>query len=192
MQYGVALLTPALERLEITARAARYCGADFDRSSIIWAYIERHQGKWDWSYPDAHYRILKDAKLRWAPILWFPPRWATSKTWKPSYEPVMQSFGFPLPDYDLWTTYVRNCVERYGRENIRVMEIWNEAELPGFANFTPEEYAELLKRAYDVIKSVNPKIQVSACGYTCHAGAAPAHDLSGLHAALAESGQGEI
>lgn len=173
MQYGVALLTPALKRLEITARAARYCGADFDRSSIIWAYIERHQGKWDWSYPDAHYRILKDAKLRWAPILWFPPRWATSKTWKPSYEPVMQSFGFPLPDYDLWTTYVRNCVERYGRENIRVMEIWNEAELPGFANFTPEEYAELLKRAYDVIKSVNPKIQVSACGYTCMPGQHP-------------------
>ena len=173
MQYGVVLLTPALPRLELCARAARLCGADFDRSSIIWMYIERHEGKWDWSYPDAHYRILKENHLRWAPILWCPPRWATSKEWKPSYEPILPSFGFPLPDYRHWEEYVRNSVERYGGDNIRVMEIWNEAELPGFANFTPEEYAELLKRAYDVIKSVNPEIKVAICGFTCLPGQHP-------------------
>ena len=173
MQYGVVLLTPALPRLELCALAARLCGADFDRSSIIWMYIERHEGKWDWSYPDAHSRILKKNHLRWAPILWCPPRWATSKSWKPSYEPILPTFGFPLPDYRLWEEYVRNSVERYGRDNIRVMEVWNEAELPGFANFTPEEYAELLKRAYDVIKSVNPEIKVAICGFTCLPGQHP-------------------
>ncbi len=173
MQYGVALLTPAIPRQEISALAARLAGADFDRSSIVWAWIERQPGKWDWSYQDAHSKILKKNNLRWAPILWATPRWAMAKNWKPSYTPIMTNFGWPLPDFEHWENYVRKCVERYGKENIRVMEIWNEAELPGFANFSPEEYAEMLKRSYDVIKSVNPSIKVSICGFTCMPGQHP-------------------
>ena len=172
MQYGIALMTHPIPIVERGALAAQLCGADFIRSSIIWMYIERTRGDWNWKYTDEYYKALKDHQLRWAPILWCPPRWATAADWKPSYEPVLESFGFPLPDYECWETYVRNSVNRYGKD-VRVMEIWNEAELPGFANFTPEEYAELLKRAYAVIKKEHPQIRVSTCGYTCLPGQHP-------------------
>lgn len=172
MQYGIALMSYPPARLEQGALGASLCGADFIRSTILWMNIEKTRGQWNWSYPDCYMTILKKYHLRWAPILWCPPRWATASDWTPTYQPVMKQFGFPRPDYALWTTYVRNCMSRYGRD-LRVVEIWNEPDIPGFANFTPEEYAELLKRAYAAIKQEHPQIQVSTCGYTCLPGQHP-------------------
>ena len=172
MQYGIALMTHIIPKVDKGALGAHLIGTDFIRSTILWMDIERRQGQWNWTYPDNYMATLKKHDLRWAPILWCPPRWATAKDWKPSYTPVAANFGFPRPDYELWGHYVRNSVKRYG-DSIRVMEVWNEPELPGFANFTPEEYAELLKRAYQIIKQEKPDILVSTCGYTCLPGQHP-------------------
>ena len=43
---------------------------------------------------------------------------------------------------------------------IKSYEIWNEANLKTFWNGTPEEMAELTKRAYDIIKKIDPAAQV--------------------------------
>ena len=172
MQYGIIMLTPYLPRCDRGILGISLAGADVNRSSFIWSDIERQRGKWNWNYVDRYMNISRKHNVRVAPILWCPPRWATAKDWKPTYLPVRSSFGFPPPDLDLWEIYIRNCVKRYGKD-VRVMEIWNEAELSGFANFTPEEYAELLKRAYKVIKEERPEIEVSTCGYTCLPGGHP-------------------
>lgn len=173
MQYGIALLASSLPYVDRDAEAAAWCGADFIRTSISWMDIEKKQGQWDFSYPDGFISALESRGLRLAPMLWCPPRWATRKNWTPVYQPVRSEFGFPCPDYDLWEKYVRKVTERYG-EKFRVMEVWNEPELPIFANFTPEEYAELLKRAYQTIKKVRPELKVTTCGYTCLPGQHPA------------------
>ena len=172
MQYGIALLTHSIPRSNRGAIGASMIGIDFVRSTPLWYNIEARKDQWNWKYTDDYVDALKKNGLRWAPIYWCPPRWVTSKDWKPSYTPIMASFGFPLPDYERWEIFVRNCTRRYGKD-FRVIEIWNEAELPGFANFTPEEYAELLKRAYKVIKEEYPHIKVSTCGYTCLPGQHP-------------------
>ena len=172
MQYGIALLTHAIPRSDSGALGANMAGIDFVRSTPLWYLIEAHKDKWNWKYTDDYVAVIKKHGLRWAPIYWCPPRWVTAKDWKPSYTPVAASFGFPRPDYERWEIFVRNCTRRYGKD-FRVIEIWNEAELPGFANFTPEEYAELLKRAYKVIKEEFPHIKVSTCGYTCLPGQHP-------------------
>ena len=172
MQYGIIMLTPYLPRCDRGILGISLAGADVNRSSFIWSDIERQRGKWNWNYVDRYMNISRKHNVRVAPILWCPPRWATAKDWKPTYLPIRSRFGFPPPDLDLWEIYIRNCVKRYGKE-VRVMEIWNEAELSGFANFTPEEYAELLKRAYKVIKEERPEIEVSTCGYTCLPGGHP-------------------
>ena len=172
MQYGNIMLTPHLPRCDRGILGISLIGADLNRSSFIWMDIERRQGSWNWNYVDRYMDMSRKHNVRMAPILWCPPRWATAKDWKPTYLPVRDHFGFPMPDLDLWETYVRNCVKRYGKE-VRVMEVWNEAELAGFANFNPEEYAELLKRAYKVIKEERPEIKVTTCGYTCLPGGHP-------------------
>jgi len=41
-------------------------------------------------------------------------------------------------------------------------QIWNEANLKNFYNGTPEEMAELTKRAYDIIKKIDPNATVVA------------------------------
>ena len=133
---------------------------------------ERQQGKWNWKYTDGYMDILTKNSLRWAPILWYPPVWAKAKDWKPSYTPVRKRLGFPRPDYTAWEEYVRQSVRRYG-DKIRLVEIWNEPELPSFANFSPEEYANLLKGAHQVVTQEKPAVKVSTCGYTCLPGQHP-------------------
>ena len=172
MQYGMMVMTWPLPVMERAAAATALSGADFVRSSIIWNDVERQRGKWNWKYTDGYMDILTKNGLRWAPMLWYPPAWATAKDWKPSYTPVRKRLGFPRPDYAAWEEYVRQSVRRYG-DRIKVTEIWNEPELPGFANFSPEEYAELLKRATAVARKEKPAVKVSTCGYTCLPGQHP-------------------
>ena len=172
MQYGMMVMTWALPVMERAGVATALAGADFVRSSIIWNDVEPKQGKWNWKYTDGYMDILTRNNLRWAPMLWFPPAWAKAKDWKPSYTPVKKRLGFPRPDYAAWEEYVRQSIRRYG-DRIKVTEIWNEPELPSFANFSPEEYAELLKRAAAVVRKEKPAVKVSTCGYTCLPGQHP-------------------
>lgn len=50
------------------------------------------------------------------------------------------------------------------RGKIRSVEIWNEPDHPGFANFSGEEYVELLKTAYREIKAVAPELSILSGG----------------------------
>ena len=172
MQYGMMIMTWPLPVMERAGIAAAALGTDFVRSTILWSEVEPRQGRWNWKYPDGYINILTKNKLRWAPMLWYPPAWAKAKDWKPSYTPVMKRLGFPRPDYTAWEEYVRQAVRRYG-SRIRLVEIWNEPELPTFANFSPEEYAELLKRAAQTVRKEKPAVKVSTCGYTCLPGQHP-------------------
>ena len=54
-----------------------------------------------------------------------------------------------------WKAWVTAVVQRYSA-SIESYQIWNEANLKNFWAGTPEEMAELTKRAYDIIKAIDP------------------------------------
>ncbi len=58
-----------------------------------------------------------------------------------------------------WSRFVQTTVTRY-RGRVDTWEIWNEADLPGFWQGTPQQYAQLLKVGYRAVKAANPQATV--------------------------------
>ncbi|UKI29540.1 MAG: hypothetical protein L6W00_15805 [Lentisphaeria bacterium] len=69
-----------------------------------------------------------------------------------------------MPNLDAWRKYVSTTAARY-RESIRYWEVWNEPDLYSFAHFGAEDYAKLLKSAWEEVKKVNPRAIVMNGGF---------------------------
>ena len=69
---------------------------------------------------------------------------------------LLEAHDLELSDADAEVTEVAT---RY-KGRINAYQIWNEANLKNFWNGTPEEMAELTKRAYDIIKKIDPEALV--------------------------------
>jgi hypothetical protein len=76
------------------------------------------------------------------------------------------SFANPAHEHlDLWLWFVSNTVSRY-QEKIPVWEVWNEQDINQFwKDPNPTNYFALLKPTYEMIKAINPKLQVAVGGY---------------------------
>jgi hypothetical protein len=59
-----------------------------------------------------------------------------------------------------WEDYVRQTVGHYKSFGIKNWEIWNEP----YATFSPDFYAQMLKRAVDVIEQVDPEAKIIGMG----------------------------
>lgn len=72
--------------------------------------------------------------------------------------------GIPVTETQLaeWEEWVRDTVTRLNGI-IDVYEVWNEPNYYAFNknNATPEQYGELVKRTYKVIKDINPNLTVT-------------------------------
>jgi len=60
-----------------------------------------------------------------------------------------------------WDDWVRAVVTRY-QGRISAYQVWNEANLTTFSTGSPAQMAKLTKRAYDIIKGVDPAALVVA------------------------------
>ncbi len=172
MQYGIVLLNLPIPLVKPGALACRLAGADFIRSSMSWKEAEAAPGRWDWSYYDDYFGALRSRGLRWVPILWHAPPWGLDKTHRSTLKPESGVCRMPFPDRRLWADFILRALERYGKE-LRTVEVWNEPDLPYFADFTPEEYAELLKDVRRAIEAKHLPIRITTCGFTCLPGQHP-------------------
>ena len=90
-------------------------------------------------------------------VLGTTPEWNAKKVSPDDYpQPGAASAPKDLKAWDAWVTEVAT---RY-KGRITSYQIWNEANLKNFWNGTPEEMAELTKRAYDIIKKIDPSALV--------------------------------
>lgn len=62
-----------------------------------------------------------------------------------------------------WKKFVKKVVTHY-KGRIRYWQIWNEPDIQKFWKGTPEEYINLQKISYEVIKEVDPSIKVLSAG----------------------------
>ena len=173
--YGVCAHVTRGERrpdlLAGTAKALESAGirsvrSDFDR----WT-MRKEDGGWDFSAYDAVIADLERHGLTLLPILYGP-----------------SNYPFDLNKYQ---DFIRMIVRRYGRR-LPVVEIWNEANDPqSFPKGDARKYAEMLKAAYEAVKSVDPGVRVAYTGafgvpldwirQTFEAGATNAFDVMNVH-----------
>lgn len=148
---------------ELEAMAAAWMGAKAVRTDVDWQRMQPRADRWDFTSFDRTVEIFERAHLELQPIYAYSPEWATAADWKPHFEGRR---GRPRPDYEHWRTFVRTFAERY-KGRVHYVEVWNEPDLPSFANFSEAEYVEMLKIAYAETKAADPGITVFTGGYTC-------------------------
>ena len=153
-----------------------------------WSHIEKTPGVYDWTKLDF---IVDNATKNGVTDLMFvlagTPAWASStptSTGHPGQFPGEQ--GMPT-DLALWDRWVEAVATRY-KGRIDSYQPWNEANLPTFFNGTPEQMAELTKRAHDVIARVDPAAKIVAPSTGTRLGAPFRRFYPRYLAALAERG----
>ncbi len=127
----------------------REVGLGWVRSDFDWSGIQRNPDSWSYDHLDTVITHAEQAGIQMLPILDY-------------------SISFANPAFkhlDLWGKYVSNTVTRY-QHRLPVWEVWNEQNLEGFwKNANADDYFVLLKKSYETIKSVNPKLTVAVGGY---------------------------
>lgn len=129
-------------------------------NQTAWSQIEKSQGNFDWTYLDtAVATSIKNGTTDILMVLAGTPAWASDDP-SPTALPIPGSAGMPR-DLSWWDGWVTQVVTRY-KGKITSYQPWNEANLSTFATATPEEMADLTKRAYDIIKRIDPQATVVA------------------------------
>ena len=125
-----------------------------------WANIERSQGVFDWTALDTAVATSKAKGVNdILMVLSGTPAWATDDP-SPTALPQPGAAGMPR-DLAWWDNWVTQVVTRY-KGQITSYQPWNEANLATFSTGSPQEMADLTKRAYDIIKRIDPAATVVA------------------------------
>ncbi len=152
--------TPAEQKLH--ALAASICGVNVLREDFLWERMEPRQGEWNFAYFDSVLDTFKERGIEVAPLYCYRPDWAVAKDWKPLNPGSERG---KRPDYQHWANFVRMVATRY-HEQINFVEIWNEPDLMGYANFPVEEYIEMMRIAHSETKKIAPEVTVLTGGFT--------------------------
>lgn len=129
-------------------------------NGTAWSQIELAKGEFKWDNIDAS---LENAESKGMTdimmVLGTTPEWAAKEINDSDYpQPGAASAPKDMTDWDDWVTEV---VTRY-KGRFSSYQIWNEANLKNFFNGTPAEMAEMTKRAYDIVKKIDPEALVIA------------------------------
>lgn len=131
-------------------------------NETTWSAIEKSQNQFDWTKLDGAVNTAKANGVNdILMVLAGTPAWATDDPASGGAAGVLPgAAGMPkdLADWDDWVTQV---VTRY-KGRITAYQPWNEANLTTFSTGTPKEMAQLTKRAYDIIKRIDPAATVVA------------------------------
>lgn len=128
------------------------------------------KGLYDWSYVDRVFNELGKYDFNVWTTLLYTPEWASTYAGKrkaPNGDAgSVVDYMVALPTkIEYFTEYITQFANRYG-DDVDVWEIWNETtpKTAFFYNGTPEDYAYLLKNAYNHIKKIQPDDQVLMAG----------------------------
>jgi GH35 family endo-1,4-beta-xylanase len=129
-------------------------------NATSWVNIETSKGVFDWTNLDS---VVADANRNGVTdilmVLSGTPTWATNQR-NPISLPAPNASGVPANMAD-WDDWVRAVATRY-KGKIKNYQPWNEANLSTFYTGTPAQMADLTKRAYDIIKSIDPSATIVA------------------------------
>lgn len=127
-----------------------------------WSSIEKTQGNFDWTNLDAAVATgQRNGVGDFLMVLAGTPAWATDDPSAGGIAGVLPGAAGMPRDFSWWDNWVTQVVTRY-KGRINNYQIWNEANLSTFSTGSPQEMADLTKRAYDIIKRIDPAANVVA------------------------------
>lgn len=136
----------------IAERAAhlKSLGLDVVRITLHWSEIEKQQGVFDWTRPDAVLNGLREAGVEPLITIWGSPRWANggrSTNWAPERPSDIAAFATAVAERYSW---------------VGLWLIWNEPNQRRWLRpTTAGDYVDrVLNPAYDAIKAVIPTAKV--------------------------------
>jgi sugar phosphate isomerase/epimerase len=133
----------AMERVcDLAARA----GVKWTREEFHWRWIEPRRGEYDFAFFD---QLVETARSHGISIYALCCYWTD---WTTPYSDE------GIEDY---CRYLETLVRHYG-DRIKHWEIWNEPNA-FFWSGPKELYVELLRRAYETIKAIDPEAEVLGC-----------------------------
>ena len=133
-------------------------------NGTAWSQIETTKGRYNWALLDRSVaNAEKQGMKQILMVLGSTPTWNARRIVPGDY-PVPGAASAPK-SLAAWDAFVEAVATRY-KGRITAYQIWNEASLAMFWDGTPERMAELTKRAYDIIKEVDPKATVVAASTT--------------------------
>lgn len=128
------------------------------RVDIDWSAIEPVQGQFDWSNTDRVLSAIVAHGLCPLGIIGYTPEWARV--------PAAANDSHSRPSSpEVYAAFVSTVVQRY-RAHMNLWEVWNEPNIVGFFKPAPDvaAYAQMLRAAYTVIKSLQPDSTVLSGG----------------------------
>lgn len=140
---------------------ARTLGAAWLRVNLGWSFIERTEGHYDWSLPDTVVRAAEQAGVQ---LLLTVDGYAGGDG---SFRLMPRNplyASSPNEKRTAYETFLRTMVRRY-RGRVRYWQIENEITSRVYWIDSLEQYVELLRLAYRVIKDEDPASQVLIAGF---------------------------
>jgi hypothetical protein len=130
---------------------------------VTWALLEPQRDVYDFKLLDRYVEASENRHVQLMLTLAGTPTWASAR---PSEIPVHEGGGKgpagsaaePASDAD-WRNFVRTVATRY-RGRIVYYEIWNEPMFKPFYSGSISKMVELTRSARDVLKEVDPSIQI--------------------------------
>lgn len=156
-------LNTTLRHVEEEIKYVQPLGIRTLRVPLQWQLVKIRPGEYDWSTID---RIIKTAQERQIGIL-FNIRtifWEESK--KPSRQRGVTKVKSSLVDKEEWLRFAGALASRYQGRGIKY-EIENEVNEGTSWKGTLEDYLDLLKGGYDVMKKADPKATVLPAAMNC-------------------------
>jgi hypothetical protein len=144
-------------------------GVSLIRMPLEWQLIKVRPGEYDWTIID---RLVKAAQTRQVEVLLtIRSRMETEKEKTQKYKAKKGSIQItpinpPSVNKEQWVHFVETLANRYRGQGVNY-EIGNEVNVETFWKGTPEEYLELLKVCYDVIKKADPQTKVLPAAIGC-------------------------
>lgn len=141
-------------------------------TGTTWGTVEKAQNVFDWTKLDtavatAQANGVTDVLM----VLAGTPAWASTNPTALGEGGMLPGAAYPPTDLADWDDWVRQVVTRY-KGRITSYQPWNEVNLSTFWQGTPQQMAEMTKRAYDIVKSVDPSATVVAPSTGTRLGAA--------------------
>lgn len=156
-------LNMALRNFGEDIKPMQELGANTIRVPLQWQLIRIRPGEYDWTGVD---RLLKTAQTKQIDVL-FNIRTTfkeDAKKYKRQRAPTLIKSG--SVDMEQWLHFVGTLANRYRGQGVNY-EIENEVNGENVWKGTLEEYLELLKAGYDVIKKADPQAKVLPSAMGC-------------------------
>lgn len=148
---------------QMDALSAAAVGAKVFRTATPWSYISRKEGEWDYGVFDRLVSVFGEQGIELQALIAGVPRWAIDPD-APLRKDQIDPRGSKMPKLKPFREYVYKTALRY-KGKIRLWEIGNEPDHPGFAAYGPDGQAKLQTAAFEEIRKADPSIRVMTGGF---------------------------